>query len=48
MAVYEVKDERTFRALMKSGHLNARRRDYDRWFGTVSERARFASTRVWP
>jgi hypothetical protein len=24
------------------------RRDYDRWFGKVSERARFAYTQVWP
>jgi len=48
MAVYEVKDEQTFRALMKSGHMKALRRDYDRWFGKVSERARFAYTQVWP
>src|SRR5262245_16294567 len=48
MAVYEVKDERTFRALMKSDHMKALRRDYDRWFGKVSERARFAYTQVWP
>ena len=39
MAVYEVQDEKTFRALMKSGHMKALRRDYDRWFGKVSERA---------
>jgi uncharacterized protein DUF4286 len=48
MAVYEVQDEKTFRALMKSGHMKALRRDYDRWFGKVSERARFAYTQVWP
>jgi len=48
MAVYEVKDERTFRALMKSDHMKALRRDYDRWSGKVSERARFAYTQVWP
>jgi hypothetical protein len=36
MAVYEVQDEKTFRALMKSGHMKALRRDYDRWFGKVS------------
>src|SRR5207245_5579611 len=47
MAVYEVQDEKTFRALMKSGHMKALRRDYDRWFGKVSERARFAYTQVW-
>ena len=33
---------------MKSGHMKALRRDYDRWFGKVSERARFAYTLVWP
>ena len=48
MVVYEVKDEKTFRALMKSGHLKARRCDYDRWHGKVSEGARLASMRVWP
>jgi hypothetical protein len=33
---------------MKSGHMKALRRDYDRRFGKVSERARFAYTQVWP
>ena len=28
--------------------MKALRRDYDRWFGKVSERARFAYTQVWP
>jgi hypothetical protein len=48
MAVYEVQAEKTFRALMKSGHMKALRRDYDRRLGKVSERARFAYTRVRP
>ena len=48
MAVSEVKDEKTFHARMKSGHMKALRGDDDRWFGKVSERARFAYTQVWP
>ena len=47
-AVYEVQDPKTFRALMKSGHMKALRRGYDRWFGKVSERARFVYTQAWP
>jgi len=43
-----LKDEKTLRAPMKSHHMKALRRPYDRWFGKVSERARFASTQVWP
>ncbi|HET8577116.1 MAG TPA: DUF4286 family protein [Methylomirabilota bacterium] len=48
VAVYEVQDEKTFRALMKSSHMKALRRDYDRWFGKVSERSRSAYVQVWP
>jgi hypothetical protein len=48
MAVHEVQDEKMFRALMKSSHMKALRRDDDRWFGKVSERARFAYTQEWP
>src|SRR2546427_10010924 len=44
MAVYEVQDEKTLRSLMKSGHMKARRRHYDRRLGTESQRARFAYT----
>ena len=47
IAVYEVQDEKTFRALMKSDHMKALRREYDKWF-PMSERARFAYTQVWP
>lgn len=46
--LFIVKDEQTFRALMKSGHMKAQRRDYDRWFGKVSERACYAHTQVRP
>jgi hypothetical protein len=48
MAVYEIQDEKTFRAFSKSKHLRDLKQDYDRWFGKVSERARFAYVQVWP
>ncbi len=48
MAVYEMQDEKTFQAFMKSKHLRDLKKDYDRWFGKVSERARFAYEQVWP
>jgi hypothetical protein len=47
-AVYEMQDERTFRAFLRSKHLKDLKRDYDRHWGRVSERARFAYVQVWP
>ena len=48
MAVYEVQDEATFHALMASSHFKELKAEYDKHFGGVSERARFAYTQVWP
>jgi hypothetical protein len=48
MAVYEVQDEATFHRLMESQHMKELRGEYDAHFGSVSERARFAYTQVWP
>ncbi len=48
MAVYELQDEATYRRLMASDHMKALRAEYDKHFGSVSERARLAYTQVWP
>ena len=48
MAVYELKDEDTYHRLMESTHMKQLRAEYDAHFGTVSERARFAYTQVFP
>lgn len=48
MAIYELKDEDTFRRLMDSQHMKQLRADYDAHFGAVSERARFAYTQIFP
>jgi uncharacterized protein (TIGR02118 family) len=48
MAMYELKDEDTFKRLMESDHFKALRADYDAKFGSVSERARFAYVQVFP
>jgi hypothetical protein len=48
MAVYEMQDEKTLRAFLRSRHLRELKRDYDRHFGRVSERARFGYAQVWP
>ena len=48
IAVYEMQDEKTFKAFLRSKQLEDLKKDYDRWFGTVSERARFAYVQVWP
>ncbi len=47
IAVYEVQDEPTFRALMESDHMRDLKADYDDKF-PQSERARFAYEQVWP
>lgn len=48
MAVYEVKDEATYRKLMDSEHMKTLRAEYDAHFGDTSDRARFAYAQVWP
>ena len=48
MAVYELESEANFRALMASPHMTELRDEYDRRFGAVSARARFAYEQVWP
>jgi hypothetical protein len=48
MAVYELRDEATYRRLMDSEHMKTLRAEYDAHFGPVSERARFAYEQVFP
>jgi hypothetical protein len=48
MAVYEFKDEATWQRFTASEHLKELVAEYDKHFGTVSERQRFAYTQVWP
>jgi hypothetical protein len=48
MAVYELADEATFERLMQSEHFKQLKAEYDKHFGAVSERVRFAYTQVWP
>jgi uncharacterized protein (TIGR02118 family) len=48
LAMYELKDEATFKKLMDSDHFKALKTDYDAKFGSVSERARFAYVQVFP
>ena len=48
MAVYEVRDEATFRRLMDSEHMKTLRAEYDKHFGDASDRARFAYEQVFP
>lgn len=48
MAVYELRDEATYRRLMQSDHFKDLRAEYDKHFGTVSARARFAYVQVFP
>ncbi len=48
MAVYELKDEATYKRLMESDHMKALKAEYDAKFGSVSERARFAYVQVFP
>lgn len=47
MAVYEVKDEATYRSLMASEHMKYLVADYDKHFPN-SERMRFAYQQVFP
>ena len=47
MAVYEIKDEATFRRLIESDHMKTLRAEYDAHF-PESERARAAYVQVFP
>jgi hypothetical protein len=47
MAVYELKDEATYRAFIASDHMKTLRAEYDAHF-PMSERARLAYAQVWP
>src|SRR5207244_13152205 len=46
MAVYEVKDEETYRRFVASDHMKTLRAEYDAHF-QMSERSRLAYTLVW-
>ena len=48
MAVYEMQDAKTLRALLKSRHFENLKKEYNRHFGRTSERGRFAYVQVWP
>lgn len=48
MAVYELVDEAAYERLMKSEHFEKLKAEYDKHFGAVSERARFAYVQVFP
>lgn len=48
MAVYELQDEATYRRFMASPHFKDLKAEYDKHFGGVSQRARFAYVQVWP
>jgi hypothetical protein len=48
VAMYELKDEATFKRLMESDHMKALKADYDAKWGSVSDRARFAYVQVFP
>ena len=48
MAVYEFASEETYRQFMASGHLKELRAEYDKYFGTVSERIGNGYVQVWP
>ena len=48
MAAYEVQGREDVPGVDEVRPMKALRRDYDRWFGKVSERARFAYSQVRP
>lgn len=48
MAVYEFASEEVFRRFMASDDLKALRAEYDKHFGTVSERVGNGYVQVWP
>jgi hypothetical protein len=48
MALYEFKNEETFRQFQESGHLRELRAEYDKHFGTVSDRAGTGWVQIFP
>ena len=48
MVQYEFSSQEVFATFMKSGHLKALKADYDKNFGTTSERDAFGYVQVWP
>ena len=48
MALYEFKNEQTFKEFQASGHLKELKAEYDKHFGTTSERAGTGWVQVLP
>lgn len=48
MALYEFKNEQTFKEFQESGHLRELKADYDKHFGKVSDRAGTGWVQVFP
>ena len=48
MALYEFKDEATFKQFQASGHLRELKAEYDKHFGTTSDRAGTGWVQVFP
>lgn len=48
MALYEFKSEETFKEFQASGHLRELKAEYDKHFGTVSDRAGTGWVQVFP
>ena len=48
MALYEFKSEEVFKQFQASGHLKELRAEYDKYFGTVSDRAGTGWVQVFP
>ena len=48
MAVYEMKDEATYKRFVASGHLKELVADYDRRWPGSAPRMRFAYEQIWP
>jgi hypothetical protein len=48
MVQYEFASQEVFEAFMASDHLKALKADYDKHFGTTSERDGFGYVQVWP
>jgi len=48
MALYEFKSEETFKQFQASGHLRELKADYDKHFGTTSERASTGWVQILP
>jgi hypothetical protein len=48
MVQYEFASQEVFETFMKSDHLKALRAEYDKHFGTTSERDAFGYVQIWP